>query len=238
MPTRNCKRCQKPFEYEVVEIMGITMTPPHCEACEAILTAEPDHPKKRQAKPLGDDWPAHHRAAIDTRTGPAHHRADTLWKSHVAAGATTLIVYGDRGLGKTWIATYWAFLRGQAGQDPGIYRTAYDLFLDLRQSWRSNSTQSEKEAMDTYKRVPFLVLDQMHQCRALGQTTDNAAMWERLALADLLDYRYRENKTTILILTATTPEEVAGCFDSDILSRVKETGGLVACNWKSYRDAK
>lgn len=234
--TRHCDRCGKAYEVTPLTVPGFdrAMIAPMCEDCEAVVTAVPEaKPKKLFA--LGADWPERHRRAIAERSGKALDRAGDLWASHVAAGEAMLILYGDRGRGKTWMAVYWAYLRGHAGRHPGLYCTAYDLFLDLRQAWRPNSPLSERDAMEVYKRAPFLVLDQMHQTRALGSESDKSAMWERMALADLLDYRYRERLATVLILTVATDAEVAQCFDADIIDRVREAGGLVHCNWDSYR---
>jgi hypothetical protein len=57
----------------------------------------------------------------------------------------------------------------------------------------------------------------------------------RMALAELLDYRYLEGKTSILLATLETQEELRQAIDADILDRVEESGGVIRCDWGSYR---
>ena len=236
-----CQRCNEPLPEDLpCEVHGLKIfTARYCDPCIEVLRRE--HEEAESGKPavitLGKDWPKRHKDAIAMRHGKALERAGELWASMVSKGNGAMILYGNRGTGKSWMATYWAFLRAQGGQEPGLYRTAYELFLDLRQAWRPQSQQSEHDVMAVYKKTPYLVLDQMHQCRAIvsGDGNDRAAMWEKMALADLLDYRYHESKMTVLIVTVPTQADMEACFDADIVSRVGEAGGCVECNWDSYR---
>jgi DNA replication protein DnaC len=231
-----CATCNQTFYDEAMSIGGRVIKPNQCEACEIGEKGKATAKNARPVIELGEDWPERQKGAIANRKGQALEVAGMFWSKMVCKGQATIILFGDRGRGKTWIACYWAYLRGQAGDDTGMYRTAYDFFLEIRQAWRQTSKVSEREAMLPYRNTPFLVLDQLHQCRALDASGgDKAAMWERMALADLLDYRYREQLLTVLIVTLPTIEEVAEVIDADIWERVKESGGLVACNWESYR---
>ena len=218
-----CTRCLKPLGVGEDYI---------CDPCEAAINKTV---VKSKIIALGKDWPARHVEGLGTYEGESHKKAVALWYSHFSRSSTTLIVYGSRGRGKTGMATYWAWRRGQEGKRPGTYATAYELFARIRRSWHPTSKETEWEAMQPYKTTPYLVIDQLHQCRALGEGEDKSAVWERMALAEVLDHRYRDGLTTILIATLDTEEELRGALDPDILDRVKEDGGIVKCTWGSYR---
>jgi DNA replication protein DnaC len=227
IPTFDDTKCSvcKVYLYPHEQIM--------CDKCDASRT---ELAKKELVKaiPLTAEWPDRHKSAVDTYHGPAKERAETLWSS-LSLSPATLVLYGARGRGKTGMATYWAWRRGKEGKNPGTYATAYELFQRIRRSWHPTSKEAEWDALMPYKTTPYLVIDQLHQCRALGDNADKSAMWERMALAEVLDYRYRQSLTTILIATLETEAELKSALDADILDRIKESGGIVKCDWPSYR---
>jgi len=219
-----CTACRNPLAPNE-EIM--------CDACDTKFT-DRARVELVKALPLGADWPDRHKSAVETYEGIAKERAVALWE-RVSVSSITLVLYGARGRGKTGMATYWAWRRGQEGKNPGTYATAYELFARIRRSWHPTSKEAEWDALMPYKTTPYLAIDQLHQCRALGDNADKSAMWERMALAEVLDYRYRMGLTTILIATLETEAELKNALDADILDRVKESGGIVKCDWPSYR---
>lgn len=229
-----CIECRQPFDAETFIVAGHSLHLQLCEKCEIDRQQEVVAPERRPI-PLGATWPQRHADAVKDYTGPAYALARKLWDSHVASGDCTIVLYGKRGLGKTGIAVQWAHMRGLAGRKPGTYCTAYELFARIRRSWHPSSTEAEWDALKPYVSAPYLVIDQMHQCRALSGGDDKAAGWERMALAELLDARYRNGSATVLVATLTTKDELIKAFDPDILARVGETGGLVHCDWPSYR---
>ncbi len=236
--TYTCRFCGERFTEECPSINGRIIAPPSCEKC----ASEPDVgavADARVAAPRAVDldrsWPSRHHEALEGYHGPAREKAEVLWDRVLSRRACTLVLYGPRGRGKTGMAAWWAWKRGQEGQSPGIYATAYELFARIRRSWHPSSDMAEWDALKPYQRTPYLAIDQLHQCRALSAGDDKAALWERMALAELLDYRYRENRTTVLIATLETQEELRTAIDADILDRVKESGGVIHCSWPSYR---
>lgn len=235
--TYRCKFCGGSFTEECPSIGGRIIEPPSCEGCAKGGDRSPVAvaPAQGAKYELDGSWPERHVAALGSYDGPALAKAQSLWASHVSRRACTLVLHGPRGRGKTGMAVWWAWKRGQCGKRCGTYATAYELFARIRRSWHPSSQEAEWDALKPYQRTPYLAIDQLHQCRALTAGDDKAALWERMALAELLDYRYREGKTTILLATLETPEELRQAIDADILDRVKESGGVIRCEWESYR---
>ena len=134
-----------------------------------------------------------------------------------------LILCGDRGPGKTQIATYWA----SKVNSPRYFR-AHDLMEAIRGKF-SSLKELENESFQTLnkaKRCCFLVLDEFSE---LAGTE-----YERKTLTNLIDYRYGEKLTTIIITNAN-PEQAPDEVGRSIWSRAEEVGGIVECNWGSYR---
>lgn len=247
--TYRCPFCGEQFTEECAVIGGRIIKPESCERCSgkkdehkakmsAAIMGRPIAAQSTVEKPerdLGPSWPERHVSGLADYGGVALGKAKALWSSHVSQRPCTLVLHGPRGRGKTGMATWWAWMRGQSGRHPGLYATAYELFARIRRSWHPSSELAEWDALKPYQRTPYLAIDQLHQCRALSDGSDKAALWERMALAELLDYRYREGKTTILIATVETKEELKQSLDADILDRVNESGGTINCNWESYR---
>lgn len=233
--TYTCRFCGGSFTEECPSIGGRIIPPPSCEKCSKGAVQTTITPRSRGPIALDSTWPERHVADLHQHAGPALEKAKSLWDSHLSRAACTLVLHGPRGRGKTGMAVWWAWKRGQGGHSPGTYCTAYELFARIRRSWHPSSQEAEWDALKPYQRTPYLAIDQLHQCRALTAGDDKAAVWERMALAELLDYRYREGKTSVLLATLESEDELRQTFDADILDRVKESGGVVNCNWKSYR---
>lgn len=211
--TKNCHVCGKSFE-----AMGLVAV---CESCENIQPVEKGPPKRE----LGDSWPNRHREKINAMEGPGIGKARQILPM-VMAGSMVVLA-GDRGRGKTQIATWLAWQRGQDGKPCGIYAKAFDLFSDVKGTWGKQSTDSESKIMDRYKHAVFLALDECHE---RGETD-----WENRTLRNVLDHRYDACLPTVIIGNWLKPDDVVASLGASISDRITETGGIVWCNWQSYR---
>jgi len=104
------------------------------------------------------------------------------------------------------------------------YVTTMDIFLQLRDGFKHN--HSELSAIEQYLFPPFLVIDAME---VRGETR-----LEDQILDQILDKRYGAKKDTLLISNQKT-EEFQKSIGPSIASRLKETGGIVECNWEGFR---
>lgn len=158
--------------------------------------------------------------------------ADTDAKRHVLevarnfqANGSGLVFSGRPGTGKSHLAC--AILQEVInGGGTGMYATVRDLVLMLRDTWRNGSTQSERDLLRTLMSLDVLALDEV----GVGFGSDA----EKTQFFDVIDGRYRECKSTILLtnLDKSALEEYIGqrAFD-----RLREDGQWIAFDWDSYR---
>ncbi len=167
-------------------------------------------------------FPRRHVITIDAMHGAGLDKALEL-EPRVTAGDCMLILCGDRGPGKTQIATYWA----SQVKHPRYYR-AHDLMTAARGAFSDHKAEVEesKQTLRDARRCGFLVIDEFSELAG----TD----YEKRTLTNLLDHRYGDMKTTVIITNA--PKEHAPAeVGRSVWSRFEETGGIVLCNWPSYR---
>lgn len=130
---------------------------------------------------------------------------------------------GPRGTGKTRFA---AEAIRDISPEAATYTTAMQLFLRLRASYGKKAAESEDEIVNEMSRARLLVLDEV-------QERGNTA-WEDRILTHILDRRYGAMKPTILIANLTESALIE-CLGDSIVSRLKETGGIIEVNGAVYR---
>ena len=81
--------------------------------------------------------------------------------------------------------------------------------------------------MQAFVRPALLVLDEL-QARRVREEED-------LALFRLLDKRYDDHKSTLLISNHATEEDLAARLDARSASRMREGGGVLVCDWPDVR---
>jgi DNA replication protein DnaC len=106
----------------------------------------------------------------------------------------------------------------------GKYIKALDLFEALKETWSNRS--SEDSIMRPYRQCGMLVIDEIHE---RGESE-----WETRKLVNLIDHRYDRMLVTLLVGNIA-PNEVTARLSPSIVSRMKETGGIINCDWPSYR---
>jgi DNA replication protein DnaC len=77
-----------------------------------------------------------------------------------------------------------------------------------------------------YRRVRYLVIDEF--------TDRGTSDWESRCLVNLIDHRYDDMLITVIIANLTETQ-IAG-INPSIFDRAKETGGIINCDWLSYRN--
>lgn len=140
---------------------------------------------------------------------------------------------GPKGVGKTQMAAVLlARLSTRMMHDDSIdpiepkhgplYITAVELEDLIREHVRSIQTLYAQ-----MRRRPLLIIDDLQHY----QPTD----WVRTRLCTILDQRYSQMLDTVLIanVRAEAVEKLMGKF---ICSRISEAGGILVCDWKSFRN--
>ncbi len=192
-------------------------------------TSEPTKPEPDINEALEKaGYPLRHRSHLAAMTGEGLSKAKELLPLAMARDCLILRL-GNRGPGKTQIATWLAAERKRAGKSCGTYIKCADLIGKIKATWADGgkSVGTEEDVLRHYRKIQFLVIDELHE--------KGASDWESRTLINILDHRYDAMLSTILIANmteATAQTEI----NPSILSRAQETGGLVVCDWKSYRE--
>lgn len=136
-----------------------------------------------------------------------------------------LIVHGLTGRGKTVMAAYWGMRRLEAGKDCGKFLTAHRIFTDMKSAM---SLKKDPAAIQkALEKAAFLVIDEAQ--------TRGESPWENAIMDEVVNARYNAMRPTVLIGNFTNLEETQGCLGPRIMDRANECGGVVSCNWPSYR---
>ncbi len=140
-------------------------------------------------------------------------------------GAGFLIaLVGSRGRGKTQLAVSACRNAAEAGGSI-LFVDALDIFMAIKDGFKS--TDRERAIMDRFVKPSLLVVDEATE---RGETP-----WEDRMFGYILNKRYAAQRDTLII----------GNFDeggllkslgASVIDRLNETGGIIECNWKSFRE--
>lgn len=135
-----------------------------------------------------------------------------------------LALIGPRGTGKTQIAV--EVMRLGAGARRAVrYAAAMDVFLDVRATMNGRG-RSEADAVADWCRPSLLVIDEIQERKGSG--------FEAGLLTHIIDRRYGAMRDTILVANVE-PAELARLVGDSAASRINETGGIIRCDWLSFR---
>jgi predicted ATPase len=163
--------------------------------------------------------------------------AQQWWKTYrmLAKAIGTGMFYGlagEFGCGKTVMAAM--LLRRACHHKPDdaswvkpMYVTAPRLFRDVVPAFRDEGP-SQAEMIARYTAPSLLVIDEAHI------RSDSAA--EDRRLFEILDVRYGRKRDTVLI-TNLGADEFANAMGPAVIDRMAHAGGVITCNWPSYRRA-
>lgn len=172
----------------------------------------------------GAGVPARHMKDIDESDAPAPWIASRNQVIAAIGSGFMIALLGKRGTGKTQIAVQ-AVQACAAGIRTCSYVKALDIFLAIRASYKSE-TLTELEVVEAFVDPRLLVID---ECQVRGGSD-----FEDRMLVHILDKRYDAMVDTILIANLNEPQfrEEMG---ASICDRIRETGHIIPCEWKSFR---
>lgn len=140
----------------------------------------------------------------------------------------TVLMHGDRGGGKTQLATMLGVLwwkNGYTRHGAARYWTANGL-LDEQRAWFRKADGDGP--LWTAKDCGLLVLDEINEIRSDTQFGVSE-------IVGVIDYRYGRAYPTVM-LTNLKPQAVADVIGWSVLDRIKDRGAVIECNWNNYRD--
>ena len=130
---------------------------------------------------------------------------------------------GLRGCGKSQLAVELIRESCRHGS-AALYTTAMDIFIDIRDAYKLQ--ESERTVLVRFQRPALLVIDEAQE---RGESA-----WEDRMLTALIDYRYSQMRDTVIISNLKR-EAFTASMGASVVSRMIETGGIIECNWPSFR---
>lgn len=181
--------------------------------------------QERNIATLREDWglPKRYKVCSVRWDGPW---GDCFQKINARMGSGFMMALtGGRGTGKTQIGA--ELMRVKTGKlKSALYTTAIRFFMAIKATYKQGCSQTEWDVILDHRRPSLLVIDEV------GKRGETA--WENNLLYELINARYGDMKDTLLIDNRTKEEFDAAIGDS-IVSRMQETGGVISCDWKSFR---
>lgn len=166
--------------------------------------------------------PKRHEFAVVGLSGEWFETKDALI-SKLGSGFTVALV-GGRGNGKTQIGVE---LIRHLSRDykQSRYCTAFEFFMEVKAGYNDQGG-TEKEVIRSFQNPILLVIDEISK--------RSESEWENRLLYELINRRYNDMKDTLIISNqdGATLEEALG---DSIVSRMRETGGIIECVWDSFR---
>lgn len=162
------------------------------------------------------------RKVID-RSGPWGARESEL--ARMLGKGFLVALVGGRGPGKTQMAVE-LMKKHTYALKTAYYDTLTGLFLKIKATFKKDNKETEGDLVLEMVKPSLLVLDE------IGRRSDSD--WENRILYELLDRRYRAMKDTLLIANQNKAQFIESIGES-LASRMQETGGIMECNWQSYR---
>lgn len=239
--TTVCERHGTPIQRDSVQVLEQTITiGPGCSRCEE-EAAEKERVREQQRQEtqfirLQDEAgiPARYRTASLEPVplqAPGQDSVLDHAKGFVQAsgsGSTGLILLGKVGAGKTHTACAIlnAFLRlGLSGR---YFSTVQALRL-IKETWRSQSEKTERQALRTLCSPHLLILDEV----GIQHGTDS----ECLILNEVINDRYGRMAPTILVSNLTM-KEFTQLLGERVVDRFREGGRVLVFDWPSLRQRK
>jgi len=138
--------------------------------------------------------------------------------------APLIVLLGKRGTGKTQMAVN--LLYEICDQDQTVHYTRLtDLYRRVRSCFREDGPD-EYQLTNEICRFGGLVIDEAYE--------RNESDFKNDTLTNLIDKRYGEKLTTILV-SNLTKDAFAEAVGSSVVSRIQENGKVVECDWPSFR---
>ena len=151
-------------------------------------------------------------------------------------GAIVALV-GPRGTGKTYIASQ--FVIDRLWSEHGTPRCTWSHYTKLTtlvgrlKAFYGDMGTIDGEKLEQYrtfltKILDLLIIDEIHE------VSEDSKHKDRI-LTDLLDTRYAAKKDTLLISNQSA-SEFSKATSPSIISRLNEHGGIIPCEWESFRE--
>lgn len=132
---------------------------------------------------------------------------------------------GGRGTGKTQLAV--ELMKEKTEREKvALFCSAMQFFIEVKSTYGDSSKLDEAAVLKKYQSASLLVIDEVGK--------RGGSDWENNLLFELINRRYNDRKDTILI-DNRTKQEFIDTIGPSLASRMNECGGILECNWESFR---
>lgn len=210
----------------------------HCPECSKEARIEDELRKDEDAKQKCRDrqikrgvTDRHLDAGLDTYKAETDAQKSSLsavrevLDSAMAKKMRNLIMIGSVGTGKTHLGQSLVVEMTKAWKD-ARYTTLSRMIRYVRGSWGRDSEYSEHDAYAKLTSPDLLVIDEV----GVQAGTDN----ERNILFEVINERYEEKKSTVIICNLTK-DELSGALGDRTIDRLRENGRMIGMTWESAR---
>lgn len=219
----------EPLENQLARLAsGFPLTPERQAEIDAHQQKTHETAKSRNTEALRANWgaPVRHADSTPQPTGEWGQKLNVIRGQLGARKGLLISLVGGRGNGKTQLAVELMKDRTAKGKS-ALFTTAIQFFMAIKATYKADSKESEDDVLHRFHRPSLLVIDEIGK---RGQTD-----WENNLLFELLNSRYNDMRDTVLIDNRTKPEFIEAIGPS-LASRMNEGGGIIECNWKSFRE--
>lgn len=241
------KKCDKHGAYTAKQLPSVLDLPPFVTGCPS-CAAEAKAIEAQRAEAVERIQRAYRIESLRCKSGiPARFRERTLEnyrtevdKQKFALGVAkrmtraimdepqkgaSLVLCGNPGTGKTHIAC--AIGHELIGALRSVhFSTVLAAIRHVKETYRRDSDRSEKNAIDDLCSPDLLILDEIG--------VQVGSEHEKMVLFEIINERYQECKSTILISNLNR-EELTAYLGERVMDRFSESGAVIAFDWSSYR---
>lgn len=163
---------------------------------------------------------------VNTR-GPWGQALHKLIAKLAEPEGSVIVLIGPPGTGKTQMAieamrqAIWLMPKPSAR-----YCEAIDIFMKFRSAFAQRGSD-ERSVLESFTRPKLLIVDDIHR--------RNNTTYEDTMIEVLINKRYGAMRSTLLI-SNETQEQFQASYAGPIISRIKESGGIIQCDWNDFRD--
>lgn len=170
------------------------------------------------------DVPTRHSKRL--QRDPQHPWWETMERVAAMPLGSIIVLIGPCGTGKTQMAVH-AIGHACRLLRSSLYVRLYDTLLKCRAGMNSaRGGPTDDDTLEALKRPGLLVVDEIQE--------RSGTEWEALTLGMIVDARYNAQRTTIMVSNLER-EPTLELLGGRIASRMRECGGIVVCDWPSFR---
>lgn len=192
----------------------------YCPSCHAGFLADIKVNYSRYALKAGIPPFYHSVSFADMDIDDRNHQAIEAAKKIVNSGGF-LLLYGDTGVGKTWIATAAAREIIMAGHKVYFSR-AIDFFRAVRKGYKDIKTDAS-DILQGYKKLDFLILDD------LG--SEKFTEWIEETVYDVINFRHGSMLPT-LITSNMNNAQISEKYGARVARRIAQAGPRIELTGK------